>query len=316
MNRTPMRILLAALAACLLLVPASAAHDYKRGKHDGKQRQLQERIELPDGFQPEGIASTGGTDLYVGSIPTGAIWRGDARTGEGAVLVQPPAGRSAIGIKVARGLIFVAGGATGDAYVYDKRTGADVARYDLAPEGATTFVNDVVVTRRAAYFTDSQLQQLYVLPLGRKGSPRAGAEARTVPITGDLAYTTGFNANGIAAAGRWLIVVQANTGKLFRVNPVTGASDEIDLGGATVMNGDGLLLKGRTLFVVQNQMNQIAVVRLSRRKVSGRVVATLTNPDFDVPTTITVAAGRLFAVNARFGTEPGPDVQYWITRVR
>ena len=316
MNRTPMRILLAALAACLLLAPASAAHDYKSGKHHGKQRQLQERIELPDGFQPEGIASTGGTDLYVGSIPTGAIWRGDARTGEGAVLVQPPAGRSAIGIKVARGLIFVAGGATGDAYVYDKRTGEDVARYDLAPEGATTFVNDVVVTRRAAYFTDSQLQQLYVLPLGKKGSPRAGAEARTVPITGDLAYTAGFNANGIAAAGRWLIVVQANTGKLFRVDPATGASHEIDLGGAIVMNGDGLLLKGRTLFVVQNQTNQVAVVRLSRRKASGRVVATLTNSDFDVPTTITAAAGRLFAVNARFGTTPGPDVQYWITRVR
>ena len=63
-------------------------------------------------------------------------------------------------------------------------------------------------------------------------------------------------------------------------------------------------------------MNQVAVVRLSQRRVSGRVVATLTNPDFDVPTTITAAAGRLFAVNARFGTAPGPDVQYWITRVR
>ena len=312
MNRLPIRALLLSLLTVVLLAPASAAHDRKGDGH----RELQQRIELPNGFQPEGIASTGGTDLYVGSIPTGAIWRGNAKTGTGSVLVQPPEGRSAIGIKVSRGLIFAAGGDTGDAYVYDKRTGADVARYDLAPEGATTFVNDVVVTKRAAYFTDSLLQQLYVLPLGRNGSPRPGAEVRTVPITGDFAYTTGFNANGIVSTGRWLIVVQTNTGKLFRVDPATGDSDEIDLGGATLMNGDGLLLRGRTLFAVQNQMNQVAVVRLSRGKGSGRVVANLTNPDFDVPTTITFAAGRLFAVNARFGTPPGPDVPYWITRVR
>jgi len=40
-----------------------------------------ETIRLPDGFQPEGIASERGTSLYVGSIPTGAIWKGDARMG-------------------------------------------------------------------------------------------------------------------------------------------------------------------------------------------------------------------------------------------
>ena len=31
------------------------------------------------------------------------------------------------------------------------------------------------------------------------------------------------------------------------------------------MNGDGLLLDGRTLYVVQNRDNKVAVVRLSRR---------------------------------------------------
>ena len=66
---------------------------------------------------------------------------------------------------------------------------------------------------------------------------------------------------------------------------------------------------------MQNRLNRIAVVRLAKRSGTGRVVAHLTNPDFDVPTTITFAAGRLFAVNARFGTPPGPDVPYWITRV-
>jgi sugar lactone lactonase YvrE len=304
-----MRALLISILVLALAGAASTA-----GAVPGSR--LQQRIALPNGFQPEGIASTGGKRLFVGSIATGAIWRGNAKTGNGAVLVPPHEGRSAIGIKVRLGLIFVAGGATGDAYLYDKRTGADVARYDLAPEGATTFVNDVVVTRRAAYFTDSRLQQLYVLPLGRRGSAPAQADVRTLPLSGDIAYTTGNNANGIVAAGRWLIIVQTNTGKLFRVNRATGATDEIELaGGANVVNGDGLLRRGNRLFVVQNRLNRIAVVRLAQGRRSGRVIRYLTDPDFDVPPTITFAAGRLFAVNARFGTPPGPDVPYWITRV-
>ena len=69
-------------------------------------------IRLPDGWQPEGIAAGRGTSLYVGSIPTGAVWKGDARTGQGDVLVPGrPGERSAIGIKVdRRNRLFVAAG--------------------------------------------------------------------------------------------------------------------------------------------------------------------------------------------------------------
>lgn len=312
MNMRPIRTTLLALLALALIAPAGAAHR-SHGHKGGKS--LQQKIALPNGFQPEGIASTGSRTLYVGSIPTGAIWRGDAKTGAGDVLVPPHEGRSAIGIKVSRGLIFVAGGATGDAYVYDARTGADVARYDLAPEGAETFVNDLVVTGRAVYFTDSLLQQLYVLPLGKRGAPGPQSSVRTLPLTGELVYEDGFNANGIESTGRWLIVVQSNTGRLFRVDPGTGATDEIELSGGDVENGDGLLMRGNKLYVVQNRLDRIAVVRLGRKRASGRIVRHLTDPDFAVPTTITIAAGRLFAVNARFGTPPGPDVEYWIARV-
>src|SRR5215210_3478132 len=68
-------------------------------------------IPLPDGFQPEGIAIGAGTTFYVGSIPTGAIYRGDLRTGEGEVLVPAQAGRRSIGLKYddRTGLLFVAG---------------------------------------------------------------------------------------------------------------------------------------------------------------------------------------------------------------
>ena len=120
-----------------------------------------------------------------------------------------------------------------------------------------------------------------------------------------------FNLNGIDATpdGKALVVVQSVNGKLFNVIPATGATSEIDLGGATVANGDGLLLHGRTLYVVQNRLNQIAVVSLGKNLASGRVARTITDSDFDVPTTVD-RHGSLYAVNARFGTAPTPSTTY------
>jgi len=112
-----------------------------------------------------------------------------------------------------------------------------------------------------------------------------------------------------------LLSVQTNTGKLFRISPRTGVARQVDLGGASLADGDGMLLAGRVLFVVQNRQNKIAVVKLSRSLHRGRVVATLTDPDFDVPTTIAFTAGRLYAVNARFGTTDPQPARYDIVRV-
>jgi sugar lactone lactonase YvrE len=303
------RLLVLLVLGTILVIPATAGAST-----------FPDTIRLPDGWQPEGIASGRGTSLYVGSIPTGAVWKGDARTGRGDVLVPGQEGRSAIGIKVdKRNRLFVAGGGTGKAFVYDAKTGRDLASYQLAAAGAATFVNDVAVTSKAAWFTDSSAAQLYALPLGRHGRLPAQAKVRTLPLTGDFQLgTPGPNLNGIVAAdgGRVLLAVQSNTGKLFRINPRTGATREVDLGmPAALTNGDGMLLAGRVLFVVQNRLNQIAVVKLSRSLDRGRVVATITDPDFDVPTTIAFQAGRLYAVNARFGTTDPQPARYDIIKV-
>jgi sugar lactone lactonase YvrE len=303
------RLLVLLVLGTILVIPATAGAST-----------FPDTIRLPDGWQPEGIASGRGTSLYVGSIPTGAVWKGDARTGRGDVLVPGQEGRSAIGIKVdKRNRLFVAGGGTGKAFVYDAKTGRDLASYQLAAAGAATFVNDVAVTSKAAWFTDSSAAQLYALPLGRHGRLPAQAKVRTLPLTGDFRLgTPGPNLNGIVAAdgGRVLLAVQSNTGKLFRINPRTGATREVDLGmPAALTNGDGMLLAGRVLFVVQNRLNQIAVVKLSRSLDRGRVVATITDPDFDVPTTIAFQAGRLYAVNARFGTTDPQPARYDIIKV-
>ena len=275
-----------------------------------------ETIPLPNGWQPEGIAIGRGTTFYVGSIPTGAVYRGDLRSGKGAPLVQGAAGRAAVGVAFDRGRLFVAGGATGKGFVYDARTGTLVRELQLATGGGATFVNDVVATKRAAWFTDSNRAVLYRLPLSKDGRPAAAAQA--VPLTGDFVLGAGFNLNGIDAtpSGRTLFAVQSATGKLFTIDPKTGATKLIDLGGTTLPNGDGILLHGRTLYVVQNQLNKIAVVKLNHSLTRGVVTRTITDSDFDVPTTIAKFGKWLYAVNARFGTASGPDATYQVVQVR
>ena len=95
-----------------------------------------------------------------------------------------------------------------------------------------------------------------------------------------------------------------------------GVTAEIDLGGQTVQNGDGILLHGRTLYVVRNQNNEIAVVALGKGFGTGTVARTITNPGFDVPTTIDRHGSRLYAVNARFGTTPTPTTPYTVVQLR
>jgi sugar lactone lactonase YvrE len=273
-----------------------------------------DQISLPNAFQPEGIAARGDF-IYVGSIPTGAVYRADITTGTGSILVPSQAGRAAIGLKVdGRGRIFVAGGVTGKAFVYDADTGQDVASYTLTLANPT-FVNDVVLIADAAWFTDSRNPVLYKVPLPADGSIAGQETVTTLPLSGDLLFVAGVNnLNGIASTGQLLIAVQSNTGFLFTVDPETGVTRKIDLGAETVVNGDGLLLEGQTLFVIQNRLNQVAVIDLSPDFATGTVRTRITNPSFDVPTTLTAAGTSLYAVNARFGVPVTPDTPYSVIR--
>jgi sugar lactone lactonase YvrE len=266
-------------------------------------------IPLPIGFQPEGIDIGNGHTFYVGSIPTGAVYRGDLRTGTGAVLVPAQDGRAAIGLDFSDKRLFVAGGPTGRAWVYDARTGATLASYQLAA-GPPTFVNDVVVTRDAAWFTESQDDVLYRVPIAPDGTLGSQADVEVVPLTGDFALAPGFNVNGIDATprGDTLVIVQSNLGRLYAVDAGSGEADLIELAGGNVMFGDGILLDGKTLYAVQNQLNRVAVVTLRRDLSAGTITGHLTDPDLDVPTTIAEFGRALYAVNARFGV-PNPATQ-------
>ena len=88
------------------------------------------------------------------------------------------------------------------------------------------------------------------------------------------------------------------------------------LGGVSLVNGDGLLRRGpSTLYVVQNRLNSIAVLKLDRSFTSGTLKGAITDPRFDVPTTIAAFGNSLYAVNARFGVANPDSVPYSVVRV-
>jgi hypothetical protein len=275
-------------------------------------------IPLPNGFRPEGVAAGNGHDLFAGSLATGAVYRVDLRTGEGEIAVPEQEGRIAVGLAFdsRSNFLFVAGGPAGAGYVYNLEDGSTVGEFQFTTEAS--FVNDVVVTQNAAYFTDSFRPVFYRVPLSSNGQLPDPNTFDEIELKGDFMFVPGaFNSNGIDATpnGESLFIVHSLRGELFNVDPETGCASLIDLGGDAVTNGDGILLDGKTLYVVQNRDNQIAVVELNSRLSSGEIVGFITNPTFDVPTTIAEFGNSLYAVNARFGTPPTPDTEYDIVQV-
>jgi hypothetical protein len=274
-----------------------------------------EKIGLPDGYRPEGIAAGKARNIFVGSIPTGRVLEIDTKNGEQREAVPAREGHNAIGLKYDKhaNRLFVAGGPTGKAFVYDASSGAELAAFQLTPTGQASFINDVVLTRHVAYFTDSLQPVIYAVNRDLSG-------VTPIPLTGFPMTPGQNNLNGVAAdrTGRFLLAIQSSEGVLWRIDPATGSHEPVDLGGAVLTAGDGLLLIGeRTLLVVQNRLNQIAVVKLDRGLLSGQVSRTISHPDFDVPTTVTKKRGRLYLPNARFRPmgEPTPT-EFWVTQVR
>jgi sugar lactone lactonase YvrE len=301
LRRATVLLLLLALVAAVA-VPAAAS----------RPTQV---IVLPGATSAEGIAAGRGATFYAGDLFAGDIFRGNIRRGTAELFIDAPAGRMAVGMAadLRHDLLFVAGGFTGQGYVYDLDTGATVASYQFATPPATV-INDVAVTKRGAWFTDSLQAQLYFVPVSRAGIP---GPSRTLALSGPAADTSGeFNLNGIAATanGKTLIVAHSANGQLYRVNPRTGASATI--AGVSVPQVDGIVLAGRRLWAVQNT-NQVTRIRLGRHLASGVVEKVITSELFQVPATAARFRRRLAVVNAKFDTGIPPTAdQYEIILVK
>ena len=279
-------------------------------------------ISLPDGFQPEGVVNGRGSEIFAGSLADGSIYRADLRTGGGDVVFEGE-GDMAVGLSydARSGYLFVAGGAFGAGKVYDVSGGEAELVEQFQFTGAYSFINDVVVTRDAAYFTNSFQPEFYRVPLGPAGEIAGPSE--TIALSGPAAHDPVLPpdfivfSNGIEAPadGAYLIIVNSVDAALYRVDPASGDSLAIDLGGAAVPNSDGLVLIGQTLYVVQNFINQISVIKLADEFDSGAITKVITDPDFDVPTTAAAFGSNLYAVNARFSTPPSDTTTYDIIQV-
>ena len=280
-------------------------------------------INLPNGFYPEGIVLGNGNDLYAGSLYHGGIYKINLRTGSGAMIVPAQSNRIAVGLDfdTRTKYIFVAGGFDGHAYVYDAISGADVGAFQLTTTG---FINDVIITENAAYFTNSFAAEFYKLPLGIDGSLPAPGAAITIPLSGDFTMVEGFNANGIVANddGTKLIIGNSGSAALYSVNAATGVATTINVGGPVPTN-DGLVLRGNKLYVVQNFINQISVIKLNGSWDSGDVLHIITDPNYRIPATAAIKGNMIYAVNAKFdlavppifGGEYDPTIPYEVVGV-
>lgn len=256
-------------------------------------------IQLPVDFQPEGVATAGNT-FYTGSLRDGDIYRGNLRSGAGAKFIDV-SDRQALGLKADRrhNLLWVAGGFTGHAYVYNLTTGAPIADLDLGGQ----LVNDVVVTQKAAYFTETFGPAIYKVPVSPEG---VLGTPSTITVTGPASSSepNTFGLNGIEATanGKRLIVSHTDLGKLFTVDPTTGASEEIAISGGSLKAGtlDGLLRRGHVIWVVENFANRLTKVRVSKHWSVGTIKQRVTHPAYQVPTTVARKGNRLVVVNGKF----------------
>ncbi|MFJ9848978.1 SMP-30/gluconolactonase/LRE family protein [Streptomyces sp. NPDC101150] len=322
----PRRALAAAtLALTALVVPPAALAQAQptasvaAARHEAGAR-ISTAYDLPgDRVYPEGIAADPRTgDIYVGSYATGAIYR--AVPGHRAARVVLPSGTdgrtTANGLKVDRaGRLWVIDSTAGVA-VYDLRDRSLIARFDV-PGGAEPFVNDLAITPDgSAYLTDSKRNVVY------RVTPRQ--LARAAAHGGRAALTTAYDLrgalpadppdaarlNGIVAdpSGRYLLTVDMTAGTLYRIDLASGAVRQVALHGGDALHGDGLELRGNTLWVVHNATNAISRWRLGDDGATARMERRVSDPALQIPTTLVRSGGRTLVVRSQFdkGGPMGP----------
>jgi hypothetical protein len=314
-----------------------------------------EAIAIPTGFEAEGIELGKGHEFFLGGfsfssvfgepffgIPhemsefAGAIYKGNLRTGEGAILA-PPTGKPVSGLSydprtdylyAATGFVDLVTGSFTDqgVIVYDASSGDVIAEIGF---GDGIVLNDVLVTRTGVYVTDSLNPDLYKLVLEKGGRLPSTPVVEVIPMSGFEMVSGDFNANGLVGNfdGKQLVIVNISTGVLYLVDTASGEASPLEIEGAEQLfpDGDGLYLNGRTLYILQNFSDKVAVVQLSGDLSGGQFIRNIPgegeiNP-LDVATTIIGFGNSLYAINTNFLDWAGGDmlpqyVQPYVVRLR
>jgi hypothetical protein len=302
------KILVAVLGIALLASGSVALADHGKGKGKTKATKVFTLDPSTHG-NPEGVASANhGRVFFVGATADGTIYRGTTDNPTVGEFILGGSGKSAIGLEVAGGKLFVAGGMTGKVFVYELRTKELIATFDTGSGG---FLNDLVVTRKGDVFvTDSFRPMLWHITAAQV---RAGSGAPAgIPVEPEIHYTTGqFNLNGIVArkGGKQLIVVQSNEGKLFRINLESSAANGRvirQIAADPLVGGDGLLLDHGRLIVVQGSPAALKFLKLNGDARRAELRATRTDLTLRGPSTVDRAKNLYLVVNADFATSTQP----------
>lgn len=301
------RILLALLAMAMVAASGTTAFAHRGHDHGDKAKEQLFTLTPDPAANPEGIEfDKRARAFYVSITGDGAIYRGTLGSDKVEPFIPGVTGNSAVGIEKRRGMLYVAGGSTGSITVYDLKTKRAVATFQT---GAGGFLNDLVVTKRGdVYVTDSLRPTLWHVTADQvkagTGTPQA------LDVSAGIPFVTGFNLNGIVAKNaRRLVVVQTNTGKLFRIDlGDDGASiDEIDeIEGVNLPGGDGMILDRGKLVVVTGNPAQLNFVKLKDGASRAELRDTQTSTLLKGPSTVARAKNLYLVVNADFATSTKP----------
>ena len=305
-----------------------------------------EAIAMPTGWEGEGIELGKGHEFFVGansfsslfgphpvSWLAGAIYKGNLRTGVGDFLVAPT-GKSASGLSYdPRTDYLYAATGFGDftemgVTVYDASSG-DVITEITFGDGTGITINDCLVTRTGVYCTDSINPNLYKVVLEKGGRLPSTPVVEVIPMPGFEMVVGGFNANGLVGNfdGKQLVIVNISSGVLYRVDTASGEASPLEIEGAEQLfpNGDGLYLDGRTLYILQNFQDKIAVVQLWGDLSGGEFIKNIPgegepNP-LKIATTLIGFGNSLYAINTNFfdwllGGKLPAEIQPDVVRLR
>ena len=272
-----------------------------------------QKYELPgDVTFPEGVAHDPAAGvIYTGSAVTATLVRVDLKT-RAAEIVAPagvlfpagstPAFPAVLGMKLDReSRLWIAGGRTGKIFVVDSKSGKVIKQLEV-PDPSKSLVNDVALVGTTGYFTDTRIPTLWRVEAkgGEIGALEPWLDFNGTP----LQYYEGANLNGITATpdGQSLLVVQMGKGLLFRIDVKSRQVTPIDTGGADLTGADGLVLDGRTLYVVRQTAVEVATVQLSADLTKGTVVHRFKDPALAWPATAVKVGEELLVVNTQFNT--------------
>lgn len=288
-------------ACCLLLTVAACKKREDRIVYPFNV--ARDTYALPgDTLFPEGITFHARSGyFYTGSVTNGDILRVNVNTGEVQTLAPGVAHnrKAATGMKIdAQDRLWVCGGADNKIQVLDLN-GILGQSWDMAALFNAGFINDCIMDRNYAYFTDSRVQQIYRIDLNNYYAS-AGPEVWLTFTNAQIPYSpTGTNANGIEQTedGRYLIMVVSSSGKLYRIGKADKSITEITLN-TPVTSGDGLYLEGSRLYVSRNATGQIFPVDLTNDFTQGTVGAGFGGP-LRFNTTLTRAGDYFLVVNGQ-----------------